>query len=98
MIILKFLFLDKHRLVRQKLELARQQLEQGYYNDAFLLCQQSRQITKKFMAKEILYTGACALFGLGHIHQAKQWMQEHKSSVKQDSSYLYLTAYLSTLR
>ena len=95
---LTFLFSNKRRFVRQKLELARQQLEAGQYNEAFLLCQQARQVAGNSMAKEILYTGACALFGLGHIHQAEQWMREHKSSAKQNSSYLYLTAYLALHR
>ena len=95
---LKFLFFNKRRLVRQQLAVARQHLEQGQYKETFLLCQQSRQMAGNFMAKEFLYTGACALFGLGHVHQAEQWMQEHKSGAKQDSSYLYLTAYLALHR
>lgn len=89
------LFSNKRRLVRQKLELAEQEIKQAYYNKAFQLCRECRQITKKYMSREVLYTGACALFGLGHVHQAKQWIEEYKSSAKQDSSYLYLTAYLA---
>jgi len=59
------------------------------YEEAFRLCEQSRR-----KSPEILYMGACALFGLGHIHQADDWVSQHGILTEHDASFLYLDAYI----
>ena len=95
---LNFLFSKKRNYLRYKLRLAWQHLERGEYNEAFQLCQEALEVTKGFAPIEVLYLGACALFGLGHIHQAEQWIEQYKRGFEQDSFYLYLRAYLALHR
>ena len=64
------------------------------YDEAFQLCRQIKQDKNRATPAIILYFAAYALFGLGHVHQAEQWVEECGKATKYQVGYLYLAAYL----
>ena len=91
---LNFLF-NRNGVLENKLILAKQRLTSSNFEEAFQICQEIHQRSKIFKPDVVLYIGTCALFGLGHVHQAEQWMREHDKKAKHNTNYLYLTAFLS---
>lgn len=80
--------------MREKLAEIRCALEEGRFESAFRICQGLRQKGGAKTDPEVLYLGACALFGLGHVHQAEEWVQEHSSRTANSPASLYLSAYI----
>ncbi len=70
-----------------------QLLRDARFDEAFRLCQQIRSLNRRPPAP-LLYLGACALFGMGHIHQAETWVQDHAASGGSAVDNLYLLAYV----
>jgi len=66
-------------------------LEEQRYDEAFRLCQ---SVKKKEGHPMVLFYGACALFGLGHIRQAEKWVEDHARLLPRSVLQLYLRAYL----
>ena len=70
----------------------RDALDQGRYKEAYRLCEKQRAAGDA--PAEIYFLAACALFGLGHVHQAGDWVREHGQLTDQGPDFLYLQAYL----
>ena len=95
----KIPFFSRRRFFQQKLSLLGQYLGENSYDEAFQLCQNIRRNSKTSVPADILYAGACSLFGLGHVHQAEEWVKVYGEAAKKNTAYhLYLTAYLSLHR
>ncbi len=98
-------FNKKQHPVREKLASIEHLLQNQEYAQAFQLCQESFYPKNKQSPKlpkipvdigqKIFYAGAWALFGLGHIHQAEQWIEKYKDDVQPQTNHLYLIAYLA---
>ena len=73
-------------------------LEKEAYEEAFQLCQECTFWERRRYHLEILYMQSYALLGLGHVHQAKKWLQKFSKKEKNTPYYLYLEAYLALHR
>lgn len=72
-------------------------LFEGQYERAFQLARDLREANTargQDTAPPVLYAGACALFGLGHILQAEDWVAAHGEAVMYRAEHLYLSAYV----
>lgn len=94
--------------MREEMERARRALESGSFEEAFALCRDAGPaveqqpgalalLTHKSSGRpleaERLRLGACALFGLGHVHQAADWVQKY-GLIRPDAHYRYMLALL----
>ena len=89
-------FLSKYpfrRQQRRELQAIWEKISNQEYHKAFRLCQNIRKKRNLATNSEILYAGCCSLFGMGHIHQAEEWVKEYGETVKYAPSWLYLEAY-----
>lgn len=70
------------------------------YEDALRACQAIRRDAAvkgsdpDKVPAEVLYYGCCALFGLGHIQQAGEWVDAHGEVTNYSPANLYLEAFL----
>lgn len=69
-------------------------LFEGRYDDAFEIARRLREQQGTGVRPEVLYAGACALFGLGHVLQAEEWVEAHGEATRYGADSLYLSAYL----
>lgn len=76
----------------------RRALFEGRYNDAYDRAAGIRQTLRERTPARVLYAGACALFGLGHVLQAEEWVSEHGRASDFDASHMYLTGYVEIHR
>lgn len=72
----------------------RNALFEGRYDAAFQLARALREKYGERTPPGILYAGACALFGLGHILQAEEWVELHGTATMYRADHLYLAAYI----
>ncbi len=73
-------------------------LFEGRYEQAFAACRDARERQGERTPEWVLYAGACALFGLGHIHQSEEWVEAHGRATMYRADHLYLAAYLELHR
>lgn len=69
-------------------------LFEGRYEQAFQSARALREDRGESTPAGVLYAGACALFGLGHILQAEEWVEAHGELTKYRAEHLYLAAYI----
>ncbi len=94
--------------MREALERARRALESGSFEEAFAICQDAgpavehqpsvlalltQRSSGRPLEAERLRLGACALFGLGHVHQAADWVHQY-GRLRPDAHYRYMLALL----
>ncbi|MCR9142757.1 MAG: hypothetical protein NXI24_10935 [bacterium] len=72
----------------------RSALFEGRYEEAFQKARDLREARGEGTDPGTLYAGACALFGLGHILQAEEWVEAHGARSKYRGEHLYLAAYI----
>ncbi len=82
----------------KELSLLQKMLQERRYEETFQLCRQLREQFKRSPPAELLFAGSCALFGLGHIHQAGEWVEALKTGAGNSSLYLYPAAWLELHR
>ncbi|MEQ9363108.1 MAG: hypothetical protein RIF32_02640 [Leptospirales bacterium] len=69
-------------------------LFEGRYEEAFQMARDMRDDQGDQTEPGTLYAGACALFGLGHILQAEEWVEAHGARTMYRAGHLYLAAYI----
>ena len=69
-------------------------LFEARYDEAFQAARTLRERDGEQTAPAVLYAGVCALFGLGHILQAEEWLEEHGRRSHYRAEHLYLAAYV----
>lgn len=67
---------------------------EGRYDEAFQQARELRELHGEQTPPGVLYAGACALFGLGHILQAEEWVEAHGGLTMYRADHLYLAAYI----
>ena len=72
----------------------RRLVEAGAYDQAYQLCERLYKQNEAKTSPEALYYGCLALFGLGHIHQAEDWVAIQGAASEFNTRFLYLEAYL----
>ncbi|MBX7057766.1 MAG: hypothetical protein K1X75_06835 [Leptospirales bacterium] len=82
----------------QELERIESLLYESRYQEAFDLIRNMRRSAGDSISARALYAGACALFGLGHVLEAEEWVERHGERSRYDSSHLFLAAYLELHR
>lgn len=80
----------------QRIARIREIIMAGRYEQAFDLCTAADGLPPQAegIDARILYAGALALFGLGHILQSEDWIHLHGRRSKNQVDQLYLVAYL----
>mgnify|MGYP001796918737 CR=1 FL=1 len=72
----------------------RRAIFEGRFDEAYQLCERVREKQGERTGPAILYAGAVALFGLGHVHQSEEWVEAHGEATRYSAEHLYLAAYL----
>jgi len=74
------------------LDPARRLVEEGRYEEAFRLVEDLRRQNE--VDPEVYYLGSLALFGLGHVYQAEDWVRNFGKATGFGPDYQYLEAYI----
>lgn len=90
--------MSEARTMQRVLEELQQSLYAGNYEQAFAVARQLRESGGEATPPAVLYAGACALFGLGHVLEAQEWVERHGERTRYDADHLYLAAYLELHR
>lgn len=69
-------------------------VSEGRYEEAYRLASDLRDRFGEKTPASIYYYGAASLFGLGHVHQAESWVEEHGRKDPSGVDHLYLKAFL----
>ena len=72
---------------------AKKALLDGRFEDSFRICLEIKEREKAY-EPELLFIGACSLFGLGHVHQAESWVNDFELASPGNVRALYLQAYV----
>lgn len=68
--------------------------QQGRFREVYEKYEDLRQKSGNLLRHELIYFGACALLGLGHVHQAETLVSEHAVMPDSEIYNLYLQSYL----